>query len=651
MQQLLPVVFFLLLLPAFARAQAVSINTDASNPDPSAILDMKSTDKGMLVPRMTTGQRIAIAAPATGLLVFDTKTGGFWFYNGTAWVDLSTPKKLADTDGDTKIQVEESPDEDIIRFDLAGTEEMVLRKNTNGAARLELPDATQNTFIGQEAGVNNNPVAGVSGEDNTFLGFQSGNANTDGLDNTFLGSQAGKNTTTGNYNTATGRSALFSNTTGLRNTATGQEALFSNTTGFNNTANGLLALYNNTTGNTNTAIGLQSLYSNTTGSINTANGYVSLRSNTSGSNNTANGAFTLYANTTGNYNTANGYTALHDNTIGQRNTATGYFALYDNTTGSYNSVNGAEALNNNTTGNHNTALGYRALYANTTGSYNSALGDSTNVSAGDLTNATAIGAKAYVGASNSLVLGSISGINGATSTVNVGIGTSTPAQRLEVAGNVFASGGDLYASGVNGVINAGGGIMNGNINIIADLNPTPLNAAGDEDLYIGGDLELGGQGYKPGGGVWVTPSDVRLKKDITPYTDGLAQVLQIKPCRFRYNDVFPIPDGGKAYVGVLAQDILQVAPYMVELKPFGQRVEEDADGNEHITEPGTPYYTYDGTALTYMLVNAVKEQQAEIEHLKGMVAENAAQKAEIEMLKIQLHHITAALKGAGIEVE
>ncbi|MBK9338894.1 MAG: hypothetical protein IPM98_21110 [Lewinellaceae bacterium] len=70
-------------------AQAVSINTDTSNPDPSAILDVKSTDKGMLVPRMSTGQRTAIATPATGLLVFDTTTGGFWFYNGTAWISLS----------------------------------------------------------------------------------------------------------------------------------------------------------------------------------------------------------------------------------------------------------------------------------------------------------------------------------------------------------------------------------------------------------------------------------------------------------------------------------------------------------------------------------------------------------------------------------
>lgn len=70
-------------------AQNVAINNDGAAPDASAALDIKSTDKGMLVPRMTTGQRTIIASPATGLLVFDTTTGSFWFYNGTVWTELA----------------------------------------------------------------------------------------------------------------------------------------------------------------------------------------------------------------------------------------------------------------------------------------------------------------------------------------------------------------------------------------------------------------------------------------------------------------------------------------------------------------------------------------------------------------------------------
>ena len=71
-----------------------------------------------------------------------------------------------------------------------------------------------------------------------------------------------------------------------------------------------------------------------------------------------------------------------------------------------------------------------------TGSYNSSLGSLSDVGAGNLTNATAIGYRAKVGQSNSLVLGSINGVNGATASVNVGIGTTTPQSTLQVNGYV-----------------------------------------------------------------------------------------------------------------------------------------------------------------------------------------------------------------------
>ncbi len=85
---ILTAVLVILSLGLFAQ---VSINTDGADPDGSAMLDVKSTDKGMLVPRMTTDQRTTISSPATGLLVFDETTGGFWFYNGSVWTDLSAP--------------------------------------------------------------------------------------------------------------------------------------------------------------------------------------------------------------------------------------------------------------------------------------------------------------------------------------------------------------------------------------------------------------------------------------------------------------------------------------------------------------------------------------------------------------------------------
>ncbi|MBK9359280.1 MAG: hypothetical protein IPN08_18225 [Bacteroidales bacterium] len=89
-------VFFaivLLLLSVQLEAQ-VAVNTDGTASDPSAMLDVKSTSRGMLVPRMTTAQRTAIATPAAGLLVFDNTTQSFWFYSAGAWVELTDQGSL-----------------------------------------------------------------------------------------------------------------------------------------------------------------------------------------------------------------------------------------------------------------------------------------------------------------------------------------------------------------------------------------------------------------------------------------------------------------------------------------------------------------------------------------------------------------------------
>ena len=136
----------------------------------------------------------------------------------------------------------------------------------------------------------------------------------------------------------------------------------------------------------------------------------------------------------GNNNTASGTSALGSNAIGNDNTANGLAALYLNTTGSANSASGYQALFQNSGGHNNTANGSFALFNNTLGSFNTAFGYSANVASGSLQNATAIGARSQVNCSNCLVLGSVNGVNGATSNVNVGIGTTSPAARLDVAG-------------------------------------------------------------------------------------------------------------------------------------------------------------------------------------------------------------------------
>jgi hypothetical protein len=88
------------LVPILCLGQ-VGINTDGSSPNPSAMLDVKSTDKGFLLPRMTTTQRDNISNPEPGLLIFNTSLNRF---QGVAALDTDTVVEilqgLANTYGD-----------------------------------------------------------------------------------------------------------------------------------------------------------------------------------------------------------------------------------------------------------------------------------------------------------------------------------------------------------------------------------------------------------------------------------------------------------------------------------------------------------------------------------------------------------------------
>lgn len=74
------------LLVSFNAYAQIGIGT--TNPDASSILEIKSTNKGMLTPRMTTAQRTAITSPANGLLVYDTTENSFYFYQDTVWTRI-----------------------------------------------------------------------------------------------------------------------------------------------------------------------------------------------------------------------------------------------------------------------------------------------------------------------------------------------------------------------------------------------------------------------------------------------------------------------------------------------------------------------------------------------------------------------------------
>ena len=119
---------------------------------------------------------------------------------------------------------------------------------------------------------------------------------------------------------------------------------------------------------------------------------------------------------------------------------------------------------------------------------------------------------------------------------------------------------------------------------------TPAGNVGIGTLGPAWLLEVNGTAAKPGGGVWAATSDARLKQDVRPYTDGLELIRDVRPVRYHYTPESGYPTEPE-YIGVIAQEIQEVAPYMVETVEM-----EDAS-----------YLTVDGSAMIYMLVNAVQE--------------------------------------------
>lgn len=314
-----------LAMPALAQKENVGIGT--TKPDQSAVLDISSSSKGLLMPRMTLQQRNAIQNPANGLVVYQTDLiSGFYFYDGNNWKSLGVnadAKSVADANN----------------WGITGNTGMSIATNFIGNV--------DNAPLGIRV---NNVRTGYfgteSGDRSVHLGYEAGLSNSVASgQNVSIGYKAFRNGTTGIGNIAIGSFSLYNNT-GNGNTALGSGALLGNTAGENNVAIGLDAISGGSASG-NVAIGNKTLFATVSGGANVALGDRALTANTNGSSNVAIGALSLFKNTTGTGNIAFGRHALFNSLTSNNNVAIGFEAGF------------------NSTGANNTFLGYQAGFSET----------------------------------------------------------------------------------------------------------------------------------------------------------------------------------------------------------------------------------------------------------------------------------------------
>ena len=506
-----------------------NVGIGTTTPASSALLELSSTSKGMLIPRMTSSQRTSISSPATGLEVYDTDSGYAFFYNGSSWKgdktytasngitssgstikfggNLSSATTIGTSSTNTlKLTgVQSGSTSDSLMVLSSGVVKKVSQSSisspwTHSGSNTTLTNSGDNVGVGKTpsydldvngltnsdsfgiAGftvlklkgtrnvfVGKNTAPGNSGSDNTMLGFQAGYKNTYGDENVFIGSTAGVSNTAGNDNIFLGYAAGYSNGTGSSNFFSGSYSGYSNTSGSSNTFSGDGAGYSNTTGSYNVFSGGSAGISNTTGSANTFTGDEAGDNNSTGSDNVFTGVDAGVSNTTGNFNVFTG-------------TATGGI----NTTGAYNTFTGSESGFSNSTGHDNIFMGFMTGGINTTGNNNVVIGDSADVGSSGLNNAIAIGYKAVVNSSNSMVFGN-------SSVTGWGFGAATPSStKVFIVGTTSGNGNGAYLTAGGTWTNASDVNLKENfsnldgadvLNKISKLNITRWMYKGTEDEY------------------------------------------------------------------------------------------------------------------------------------------------------------------------
>ncbi len=318
---------------------------------------------------------------------------------------------------------------------------------------------------------------------------------------------------------------------------------------------------------------------------------------------------------------------------GGGNLFAGFSAGINNSSGFQNSFFGSGAGQNNTVGINNSFFGQGAGSLNLTGSNNSFFGKNAggNVtfsgaislfgalsdSADGLTNATAIGFRAFVTQSDSLVLGSIFNVNGAPADTSVGIGTTAPLKHLHIRGagdqEIMIESSDT--GGIRWTLQSSDGASGGRFEIIDRTNGASRltilddgsvgigTTAPADRLQVNGIIRvntLGSAGSTSicrngNNQISTCSSSIRYKTNINSFTSGLSLIKKLRPVTFNWK-----ADNREDF-GLVAEEVAKVSPLLVTL-------------NENGKIEGVKY-----DRVGVVLLNAVNEQQTQIEQQQKQI--------------------------------
>lgn len=122
---------FILLFSIHTVYSQVGVGTESVNAKATVDIQSPNKDKGVLIPRMSTAEILAIASPATGLLTYSTNNDAFYYYTGTEWSLIGQECTVVeDNDGDTSVEADNGSDNDEIAFNADGT--TILKVNKDG---------------------------------------------------------------------------------------------------------------------------------------------------------------------------------------------------------------------------------------------------------------------------------------------------------------------------------------------------------------------------------------------------------------------------------------------------------------------------------------------------------------------------------------